>query len=81
MAQAVKKIAILGGGLGSLSTAFALTNESNWKERYEITIYQIGWRLGGKGRERTQSGSRLSNTASRSTDFMSGWVSTTTRSP
>ena len=49
MAQAVKKVAILGGGLGSLSTAFALTNESNWKERYEITIYQIGWRLGGKG--------------------------------
>ena len=48
MAQAVKKIAILGGGLGSLSTAFALTNESNWKERYEITIYQTGWRLGGK---------------------------------
>ena len=49
MAQAVKKVAILGGGLGSLSTAFALTNESNWKERYEITIYQMGWRLGGKG--------------------------------
>ena len=49
MAQTVKKIAILGGGLGSLSTAFALTNESNWKERYEITIYQTGWRLGGKG--------------------------------
>jgi len=49
MAQGVKKIAILGGGLGSLSTAFALTNESNWKERYEITIYQVGWRLGGKG--------------------------------
>ena len=49
MAQTVKKVAILGGGLGSLSTAFALTNESNWKERYEITIYQTGWRLGGKG--------------------------------
>ena len=49
MAQTVKKIAILGGGLGSHSTAFALTNESNWKERYEVTIYQTGWRLGGKG--------------------------------
>jgi uncharacterized protein with NAD-binding domain and iron-sulfur cluster len=49
MAQPVKKIAILGGGLGSLSTAFALTNDSTWKERYEITIYQMGWRLGGKG--------------------------------
>ncbi len=48
MAQPVKKIAILGGGLGSLTTAFALTNERNWKERYEITIYQMGWRLGGK---------------------------------
>ena len=47
--QPVKKIAILGGGIGSLTTAFALTSRRNWRERYEITVYQMGWRLGGKG--------------------------------
>jgi len=44
----VKKIAILGGGPSSLATAFHLTNLPNWKEKYEITIYTMGWRLGGK---------------------------------
>jgi uncharacterized protein with NAD-binding domain and iron-sulfur cluster len=44
----VKKIAILGGGPASLTTAFWLTNQAGWKENYEITIYQLGWRLGGK---------------------------------
>lgn len=43
-----KKITILGAGLSSLSTAFHLTNTPNWKENYEITIYQMGWRVGGK---------------------------------
>lgn len=45
----MKKIAILGGGLGALSTAYQLTNKKNWQDEYEITIYQMGWRLGGKG--------------------------------
>ena len=44
-----QKIAILGGGIGSLATAYHLTNESEWQDRYEITVYQMGWRLGGKG--------------------------------
>ncbi len=44
-----KKIAILGGGLGGLAAAFELTNEPRWFERYEIAVYQKGWRLGGKG--------------------------------
>ena len=26
-----------------------LTNDPGWQEKYEITIYQMGWRLGGKG--------------------------------
>jgi uncharacterized protein with NAD-binding domain and iron-sulfur cluster len=43
------KIAILGGGVGAMSTAFELTSEADWQERYEITVYQMGWRLGGKG--------------------------------
>jgi len=44
-----KKIAVLGGGIGSLSSVFALTSDANWQEKYDITLYQLGWRLGGKG--------------------------------
>ncbi|MDZ8263781.1 NAD(P)-binding protein [Nostoc sp. ChiQUE01b] len=44
-----KKIAILGGGMASLTTAFELTNQPDWQEKYDITLYQMGWRLGGKG--------------------------------
>ena len=44
-----KKIVILGGGRASLTTAFELTNQHDWQEKYEITLYQMGWRLGGKG--------------------------------
>src|SRR4051794_23164838 len=45
----IEKIVILGGGMGSLGTAFELTSQPGWQERYDITIYQLGWRLGGKG--------------------------------
>ena len=44
-----KKIAVLGGGMGSLTTVWELTNQPNWNALYEITVYQMGWRLGGKG--------------------------------
>src|SRR5579862_5622020 len=53
MANAEKKtrerIAILGGGVGAMSAAMALTSVPGWQDRYEITVYQMGWRLGGKG--------------------------------
>lgn len=41
-----EKIAILGGGLGGVATALELSNSDR---AYDITIYQMGWRLGGKG--------------------------------
>lgn len=44
-----RKIAILGGGLGAMSAAYALTAIPGWRERFEIDVYQTGWRLGGKG--------------------------------
>lgn len=44
-----KKIAILGGGLGGLAAAYELTNDPSWFEHYEVTVFQKGWRLGGKG--------------------------------
>jgi len=43
-----KKIAILGGGISALTTAFELTRAPDWQEHYDITLYQMGWRLGGK---------------------------------
>ncbi|MBD2506357.1 NAD(P)-binding protein [Nostoc muscorum FACHB-395] len=43
-----KKIAILGGGISSLTTAYELTSQPGWDSLYDITIYQTGWRLGGK---------------------------------
>ena len=45
----VQKIAVLGGGMGSLTSVYQLTSEPDWKSKYDITVYQIGWRLGGKG--------------------------------
>ncbi|MBV8588495.1 MAG: NAD(P)-binding protein, partial [Acetobacteraceae bacterium] len=44
-----RKIAILGGGTGSLCAAWALTQSPDWQDLYDITVYQMGWRLGGKG--------------------------------
>lgn len=48
MTNKKKKIAVLGGGIGSLSAAFYLTEQEDWAEKYDITVYQQGWRLGGK---------------------------------
>jgi len=44
-----RKIAVLGGGVGAMSAVWALTEAPDWRERLEITVYQVGWRLGGKG--------------------------------
>ncbi|WP_353570654.1 NAD(P)-binding protein, partial [Candidatus Albibeggiatoa sp. nov. BB20] len=44
-----KKIVVLGGGIGSLSSIFAITSMPDWQQKYDITLYQLGWRLGGKG--------------------------------
>ena len=45
----MQKIAVLGGGIGSLSAVFEITSDPDWKSKYDITVYQMGWRLGGKG--------------------------------
>lgn len=46
--DAKKRVAILGGGPAGLTTAFYLTDPS-LAGKYEVTVYQYGWRLGGKG--------------------------------
>jgi uncharacterized protein with NAD-binding domain and iron-sulfur cluster len=48
--MAKPKIAILGGGAAGVTAALQLSNQGNWRDHYEsITLYQQGWRLGGKG--------------------------------
>ena len=32
-----------------MAAVWALTQLPNWNDDYEITVYQMGWRLGGKG--------------------------------
>jgi uncharacterized protein with NAD-binding domain and iron-sulfur cluster len=43
-----RKIAILGGGIGSLTAAYYLTRTEALRRENDVTIYQLGWRLGGK---------------------------------
>ena len=43
-----KRIAILGGGIAGLTVAYELSATPAFREKYEIVVYQMGWRLGGK---------------------------------
>lgn len=43
-----KKIAVLGSGMSALAAVYELTSYEGWEDAYDITIYQMGWRLGGK---------------------------------
>jgi uncharacterized protein with NAD-binding domain and iron-sulfur cluster len=47
--MARRKIAILGGGIAALTAAFELTEQDPHHQLFDITVYTIGWRLGGKG--------------------------------
>lgn len=42
------RVAVIGGGCAALTAAFELTRPEH-QGRYEVTVYQMGWRLGGKG--------------------------------
>ncbi len=42
------EVAIVGGGCAAITTAFELTRPEH-RGRYHVTVYQLGWRLGGKG--------------------------------
>lgn len=45
----LRRIVVLGGGAGALSAVYHLTQLPDWRRHFEITVYQMGWRLGGKG--------------------------------
>jgi uncharacterized protein with NAD-binding domain and iron-sulfur cluster len=42
------EVAVIGGGCASVAAAFELTRPEH-HGKYHVTIYQLGWRLGGKG--------------------------------
>ena len=42
------KVAIVGGGCASIAAAWELTRPEH-QGRYDVTVFQEGWRLGGKG--------------------------------
>ncbi len=44
-----ERVAILGGGLGGLTAAWALSSTPELRARYDLTVHTMGWRLGGKG--------------------------------
>jgi uncharacterized protein with NAD-binding domain and iron-sulfur cluster len=43
------RVVIVGGGPSGLSTAFHLLDDNPRADEVELTLYQLGWRLGGKG--------------------------------
>ncbi|MBL9050158.1 MAG: NAD(P)-binding protein [Tabrizicola sp.] len=44
-----QKIAVIGGGVGAITATYAITSLPDWDKNYDITLYQLGWRCGGKG--------------------------------
>ena len=43
-----RKVVIIGGGMAALAAAFDLTRTEALRDQFDVTIYQMGWRLGGK---------------------------------
>lgn len=69
------RVAILGGGIGAITTAFWLTSTPALRQRYAVSVYTHGWRLGGKcasGRDATQ-GNRIQE---HGLHMLMGWYET-----
>jgi predicted NAD/FAD-binding protein len=63
------RVVIIGGGCGAMTAAYELSRPEH-NGRYAITVYQQGWRLGGKGPQAV-----VPPVGWRSTDCMCGWAS------
>ncbi len=61
MTNAKTKVAVLGGGMGSIAAIYELTQLPENRDKYDITVYQQGWRIGGKGASgrNVQNGARI----------------------
>jgi uncharacterized protein with NAD-binding domain and iron-sulfur cluster len=71
------KVAILGGGMGSLAAAWRLTESVADRARYEVTVYQRDWLLGGKGAStRSQEATRGSRIEEHGIHLLLGFYNT-----
>jgi uncharacterized protein with NAD-binding domain and iron-sulfur cluster len=52
------EVAVIGGGCAALAAAFELTRPHH-DGKYHVTVYQVGWRLGGKGASGRGPGNRI----------------------
>ena len=43
-----RRVHVLGGGVAGLTAAWHLCDTPEKRERYEVVVHQMGWRLGGK---------------------------------
>lgn len=43
------RVLVLGGGCAGMATAWGLSSTEALRARFEVTVVQAGWRLGGKG--------------------------------
>ncbi|HET6971152.1 MAG TPA: FAD-dependent oxidoreductase [Phenylobacterium sp.] len=48
MSERPVRIVVIGGGCASMAAVWELSRPEH-RQRYEITVFQEGWRLGGKG--------------------------------
>ena len=44
-----RRVVVLGGGCAGVAAALHLTGTAELRERFAVTLYSQGWRLGGKG--------------------------------
>lgn len=49
MSPQKRKVAVLGSGMAAMSAVFELTQDPAFRDQYDVTVYQMGWRAGGKG--------------------------------
>ncbi len=52
------RVVVVGGGCAAIAAAFELTRPEHEKA-YRVTVYQAGWRLGGKGASGRGPGGRI----------------------
>src|SRR6185503_267067 len=56
--EARTRVVIIGGGCAGLTAAFELSRPEHG-DRFQITVYQMGFRLGGKGASGRGVGGRI----------------------
>ncbi len=43
-----QRVLVLGAGMGGLTAAYELTSYPRWNDLYDVSVYVLGWRVGGK---------------------------------